>query len=96
MKGPIVFTVAALTRVGVSMPVKKAGLILIRHYGAMQLQGVPTVKTKRAAIYVRVSTNDQETGLQETELQEYVESRGWSYTVYRDQGQSGAKMKGQH
>jgi DNA invertase Pin-like site-specific DNA recombinase len=49
------------------------------------------VKTKRAAIYVRVSTNDQDTGLQETELQEYVESRGWSCTVYRDQGQSGAK-----
>jgi DNA invertase Pin-like site-specific DNA recombinase len=36
------------------------------------------VKTKRAAIYVRVSTNDQDTGLQETELKEYVESRGWS------------------
>jgi DNA invertase Pin-like site-specific DNA recombinase len=49
------------------------------------------VKAKRAAIYVRVSTNDQDTGLQETELQEYVESRGWSCTVYRDQGQSGAK-----
>ena len=49
------------------------------------------MKTKRAAIYVRVSTNDQDTGLQETELREYVESRGWSCTVYRDQGQSGAK-----
>jgi len=49
------------------------------------------VKTKRAAIYVRVSTNDQDTGLQETELREYVESRGWTCTVYRDQGQSGAK-----
>jgi DNA invertase Pin-like site-specific DNA recombinase len=49
------------------------------------------LKTKRAAIYVRVSTNDQDTGLQETELREYVESRGWSCTVYRDQGQSGAK-----
>jgi DNA invertase Pin-like site-specific DNA recombinase len=51
------------------------------------------VKTKRAAIYVRVSTNDQDTGLQETELREYVESRGWSCTVYRDQGQSGAKSE---
>jgi DNA invertase Pin-like site-specific DNA recombinase len=49
------------------------------------------MKTKRAAIYVRVSTNDQDTGLQETELREYVESRGWSFTVYRDHGQSGAK-----
>jgi DNA invertase Pin-like site-specific DNA recombinase len=51
------------------------------------------VKTKKAAIYVRVSTNDQDTGLQETELREYVESRGWSCTVYRDQGQSGAKSE---
>jgi len=49
------------------------------------------MKTKRAAIYVRVSTADQNTGLQETELREYVESRGWSYAIYRDQGQSGAK-----
>jgi DNA invertase Pin-like site-specific DNA recombinase len=49
------------------------------------------MKTKRAAIYVRVSTAEQDTGLQETELLEYVESRGWSYVVYRDQGQSGAK-----
>jgi DNA invertase Pin-like site-specific DNA recombinase len=49
------------------------------------------MKTKRAAIYVRVSTAEQDTGLQETELREYVESRGWSCVVYRDQGQSGAK-----
>src|SRR5437899_1206969 len=46
---------------------------------------------KRAAIYVRVSTAEQETDLQEHELQEYCERRGWSYVVYRDQGQSGAK-----
>jgi DNA invertase Pin-like site-specific DNA recombinase len=49
------------------------------------------LKTKRAAIYVRVSTAEQDTSLQETELREYVESRGWSCVVYRDQGQSGAK-----
>jgi DNA invertase Pin-like site-specific DNA recombinase len=49
------------------------------------------MKTKRAAIYVRVSTAEQDTGLQETELLEYVESRGWCCVVYRDQGQSGAK-----
>ena len=49
------------------------------------------MKTKRAAIYVRVSTAEQDTGLQETELREYVESRGWCCVVYRDQGQSGAK-----
>jgi DNA invertase Pin-like site-specific DNA recombinase len=46
---------------------------------------------KRAAIYVRVSTIEQETDLQEHELQEYCERRGWSYVVYRDKGQSGTK-----
>jgi predicted site-specific integrase-resolvase len=46
---------------------------------------------KRAAIYVRVSTVEQETNLQEHELQEYCEKRGWSCAVYRDRGQSGAK-----
>jgi DNA invertase Pin-like site-specific DNA recombinase len=47
--------------------------------------------SKRAAIYVRVSTVEQETDLQEHELQEYCERRGWSCVVYRDKGQSGAK-----
>ena len=46
---------------------------------------------KRVAIYVRVSTVEQETELQEHELREYCERRGWSYVVYRDRGQSGAK-----
>ena len=46
---------------------------------------------KRAAIYVRVSTVEQETDLQEHELQEYCERRGWSHVVYRDKGQSGTK-----
>src|SRR3984893_3433022 len=46
---------------------------------------------KRAAIYVRVPTVEQDTDLQEHELQEYCESRGWSFVVYRDKGQSGAK-----
>lgn len=49
------------------------------------------MKTKRAAIYVRVSTSDQETDMQETELKEYCENRSWSCTVYKDRGQSGAK-----
>src|ERR1700738_1778193 len=48
-------------------------------------------QVKRAAIYVRVSTAEQETDLQEHELREYVESRGWSCVVYRDKGQSGSK-----
>src|ERR1700674_4442839 len=47
-------------------------------------------EVKRAAIYVRVSTVEQETDLQEHELREYCERRGWSYVVYRDKGQSGA------
>jgi DNA invertase Pin-like site-specific DNA recombinase len=47
--------------------------------------------TKRAAIYVRVSTVEQETDLQEHELKEYCERRGWSCVVYPDKGQSGAK-----
>lgn len=46
---------------------------------------------KRAAIYVRVSTAEQETNLQEHELQEYCQRRGWSCVVYQDRGQSGAK-----
>ena len=48
-------------------------------------------QAKRAAIYVRVSTAEQETDLQEHELREYAEHRGWSCAVYRDRGQSGAK-----
>jgi DNA invertase Pin-like site-specific DNA recombinase len=49
------------------------------------------VKAKRAAIYVRVSTAEQETDMQETELREYCENRSWNCTVYKDRGQSGAK-----
>ena len=47
---------------------------------------------KRAGIYVRVSTTEQDTGLQETELREYCERRGWESILYRDRGQSGAKQ----
>ncbi len=46
---------------------------------------------KRAAIYVRVSTADQETALQEYELRQFCENRGWTHVAYRDKGQSGAK-----
>jgi DNA invertase Pin-like site-specific DNA recombinase len=49
-------------------------------------------KEKRAAIYVRVSTAEQDTDMQETELNQYVESRGWDYVLYRDRAQSGAKQ----
>ena len=46
---------------------------------------------KRAAIYVRCSTAEQETEMQETELREYCEKRGWSCVLYRDKAHSGAK-----
>ena len=49
------------------------------------------MKMKNAAVYVRVSTSDQHTELQESELREYCERRGWKYVLYRDHGQSGAK-----
>jgi DNA invertase Pin-like site-specific DNA recombinase len=48
-------------------------------------------EVKRAAIYVRCSTAEQETDMQETELLEYCEKRGWSCVAYRDKNQSGAK-----
>jgi DNA invertase Pin-like site-specific DNA recombinase len=46
---------------------------------------------KKAALYIRVSTSEQETGLQENELREFAERRGWEYQIFTDRGQSGAK-----
>src|ERR1700751_1326009 len=49
------------------------------------------VKAKRAALYVRVSSGEQNTGAQERALREYVQRRGWELQqIYRDQGVSGA------
>jgi len=49
------------------------------------------VKAKRAAIYVRVSSGEQNTGAQERASREYVQRRGWKLQqIYRDQGVSGA------
>jgi DNA invertase Pin-like site-specific DNA recombinase len=50
-----------------------------------------TMSEKKAAMYVRVSTDEQETDMQEVELREYCEKRGWSCVLYRDKAQSGAK-----
>lgn len=47
---------------------------------------------KRAAIYVRVSTTDQQVGLQETELRQFAEQRGWQYEIFTDRGQSGTQV----
>jgi DNA invertase Pin-like site-specific DNA recombinase len=49
------------------------------------------VKTKRAALYTRVSSGEQNTEAQERALREYVQRRGWTVQqIYRDQGVSGA------
>jgi DNA invertase Pin-like site-specific DNA recombinase len=47
---------------------------------------------KRAAIYVRVSTSEQNPEMQEEELRQYCERRGWDCLMYRDRGQGGAKQ----
>jgi DNA invertase Pin-like site-specific DNA recombinase len=48
------------------------------------------VKTKRAALYVRVSSGEQNTGAQERALREYVQRRGWKLQqICRDQGVCG-------
>jgi len=47
---------------------------------------------KRAGFYVRVSTDGQDTEMQESELKEYCARRGWESILYRDRGQSGAKQ----
>lgn len=45
----------------------------------------------RAALYARVSTDQQEPESQLHELRAYVEARGWSAREYVDRGISGAK-----
>src|ERR1700739_370381 len=49
----------------------------------------PTMR--RAALYLRVSTQDQTTANQERELRAVAERMGCEVTIYRDQGVSGAK-----
>ncbi len=46
---------------------------------------------RRAAIYARVSTLDQEPENQLQELRRYVQARGWTAVEYVDRGVSGAK-----
>src|SRR5512147_922027 len=47
----------------------------------------------RAAIYVRVSTFDQEPENQLRELRQYVAARGWTSAEFVDRGVSGSKDK---
>jgi DNA invertase Pin-like site-specific DNA recombinase len=47
------------------------------------------VKSRRCAIYARVSTDDQDESLQLTALQEFVSQRGWELkATYIDHGVS--------
>lgn len=49
---------------------------------------------KKAAIYTRVSTQDQHPEMQQEELVDYVKRRGWSlYKEYTDKGVSGTKER---
>jgi DNA invertase Pin-like site-specific DNA recombinase len=49
-------------------------------------------KARRAGLYVRVSTDLQETGMQESELRRYAQARGWVIQkIYADRGISGRK-----
>jgi DNA invertase Pin-like site-specific DNA recombinase len=55
------------------------------------------MKTRRAAIYLRVSTVDQNTDNQEHELRQVAERAGWTVAqVYRDHGMSDAKGRDRH
>ena len=49
-----------------------------------------TSRPRRAAVYVRVSTHDQEVENQLGELRKYVGARGWEAREYVDEGVSGA------
>ena len=50
------------------------------------------MKPTKVAIYARVSTQDQDPGLQLSELRRYIKDREWTvYQEYVDIGQSGAK-----
>ena len=50
-----------------------------------------TAATRRAAIYARVSTLDQEPENQLAELRRYVAARGWTATEFVDRGVSGTR-----
>ena len=51
-----------------------------------------SITPRKVAIYTRVSTDDQDTALQTTELLEYSKKRGWEPILFEDHGISGAKF----
>lgn len=58
--------------------------------------GMAKAATKRAALYVRVSTDDQTTENQRLDLEKLCELRGWTVTAtYQDNGISGSKGRDQ-
>ncbi len=52
-----------------------------------------TSRHRRAAVYVRVSTHDQEVENQLADLRSFVEARGWEAREYVDEGVSGAAVQ---
>ena len=55
-----------------------------------------TAPAKRAALYLRVSTNEQTVENQRRELEQVAERRGWTVVaVYQDEGFSGSKGRDQ-
>ena len=51
-----------------------------------------TIQQIRVGIYVRVSTEDQNTKMQKDDLIAEAHKRGWEPFIYEDQGVSGAKI----
>ena len=51
------------------------------------------MKPKRCALYIRISTGDQNTDLQQNELREYAEFRKWEIVEIYSDTMSGAKDK---
>lgn len=47
----------------------------------------------KVAIYLRVSTSDQSTAMQRTDLENYAKARGWEIIYFEDEGISGTKER---
>jgi DNA invertase Pin-like site-specific DNA recombinase len=61
-------------------------------FAVLRGAGLLNVKRRAAALYLRVSSNGQDTGAQETALREYVRRRNWTiHGVYKDLAVSGAR-----
>ena len=54
-----------------------------------------SITPRKVAIYTRVSTDDQDTALQTTELLEYAKKRGWEPIFQRGNCRGGAPAQRQ-